>query len=83
MASSVAPYAGAQLMSSLWLAILVSFMFSVVGAVISLAMPNFGPRTEKPGIMNTLSEIVLTIFAFGFNTAVVSSFYPAFGKEII
>jgi len=83
-ASSAAPYAGARLMSSFWLAILIAFVLSVAGAIASLAMPNFMPRTEKKaGSINTLTEIVLPIFAFGFNAAVISSFYPAYGKGII
>lgn len=84
IAASIAPYIGAIFMVNFNVAILVIFMITISSALISIFIPNPEKSIENPNEkrFNVIYDITLPIFAYGFNSAIIMSFYPAYGSSL-
>ncbi|MDG6931101.1 MAG: MFS transporter [Nitrososphaerota archaeon] len=83
-AASVAPYAGALLLSNIFTAIAVVSVVSISGALVGAVIGragSFSTVTEGRGI-NAVYDIIVPVFVFGFNYTIMTSFYPAYGNYI-
>jgi len=84
IAASVAPYIGAIFIDDFKIAILIVFIVSIFAAIVSIFIPAYknlkiNIKERKFDIFN---EIVIPIFIYGFNSAIILSFYPAYGDFI-
>jgi len=84
IAASVAPYIGAIFIDDFKIAILIVFIVSIFAAIVSIFISAYknlkiNIKERKFDIFN---EIVIPIFIYGFNSAIILSFYPAYGDFI-
>jgi hypothetical protein len=82
IAASFAPYVGSFLAKPYFYEFLVASLVSIIGGFVSLFLPKIQAVNiivEKKNF-STMSDIVIPIFLYGFNSSVISSFYPVFGK---
>ncbi|MEM3252489.1 MAG: MFS transporter [Thermoplasmata archaeon] len=86
IAATVAPYFAAFMIQDLYyLPLAIAMILSVFGALTTLKIPARIQSTEFIDTLkyNTFFDLALPIFIYGFVSAIVSSFYPVFGKVIM
>lgn len=84
VAASFAPYVGAILFENITNAIIIISAISIFGALTSLLINSSDQINNiiNERKVNSLMEIILPIFVYGFNISIIMSFYPAYGKFI-
>ncbi|MGC8497610.1 MAG: MFS transporter [Thermoplasmata archaeon] len=86
IAATLAPYFAAFMIQDLYyLPLAIAMILSVSGAMATLKIPARIQNLEFVDTLkyNTFFDLALPIFTYGFVTAIVSSFYPVFGKVIM
>jgi len=86
IAATVAPYFAAFMIQDLYyLPLAIALILSVFGAFATLRIPSTTSNSEFVDTLrySTFFDLTLPIFLFGFVSAIVYSFYPAFGKVIM
>lgn len=85
IAATIAPYSAAIMLQNLYyLPLAIALVMSITCAVIVLKIPVKFQVSEFVDTLkyNTFFDLALPIFIYGFVSAIVSSFYPVFGKVI-
>ncbi len=86
IAATVAPYFASFTIQDLYyLPLAIAMILSVFGALAALKIPAKTDNSEFIDTLkyNTFFDLALPIFIYGFVSAIVSSFYPVFGKVIM